>query len=354
MKKTLKFWKGKRVFITGHTGFKGSWLCIILNLLKSKIYGFSLKPEKKSLFNEAKIIKFLKSNTFSDINNISTLKKKIKSAKPQIIFHLAAQSLVLKSYKNPVETFKTNIMGTVNLLNCIRDVNSVKSVVIVTTDKVYKIQKKTKIFKESDALGGFDPYSSSKVGAEIVTESYIKSFFEKNNIKKNISSARSGNVIGGGDYSKNRLMPDIVKAINKKNKIVLRNPNHVRPWQHVMEPLIGYLTLAKKQFNKNIQTKNKSWNFGPKKENFKRVIDVIKMIQSYKKIRYKIGNKSEQKETRVLRLNSSKANKILKWSSLMNLNKSIKKTLEWNELAKKGIPKKKICENQFLMYIKNQ
>ena len=341
----------KNVLVTGGFGLLGKPLVKYLSKKNFKIFVLDKSKNKK---RNKLISKNIASFVYGNFQNKILLKKIIKNKKIKIIFHTGAITQVLEGLKDPYATYMNNIMGTVNLLNCIIDVNSVNSVVIVTTDKVYKIQKKTRIFKESDALGGFDPYSSSKVGAEIVTESYIKSFFEKNNIKKNISSARSGNVIGGGDYSKNRLMPDIVKAINKKNKIVLRNPNHVRPWQHVMEPLIGYLTLAKKQFNKNIQTKNKSWNFGPKKENFKRVIDVIKMIQSYKKIRYKIGNKSKQKETKVLRLNSSKANKILKWSSLMNLNKSIKKTLEWNELAKKGIPKKKICENQFLMYIKNQ
>ena len=351
LKKLQKFWSGKKIFITGHTGFKGSWLCIILNLLKSKIYGYSLKPEGKSLFNQSKIYKFIKSNTFSDINNISLLSKKLKLAKPQIVFHLAAQSLVLKSYENPVETFRTNIMGTVNLLNCIRKVNTIKSVVIVTTDKVYKVDKKNKIFNELDILGGSEPYSTSKVGAELATESFIKSFFQKTHLKNKISTARSGNVIGGGDYSKYRLVPDIIKAINNKKKIYVRNPEHIRPWQHVLDPLMGYLILAKKQYEGKIKVKNNCWNFGPKKNNFKRVINIIKKMQSLEDFKYKIEKKQKKKETKTLKLNSSKAKKILKWSSILDLDHSIKNVLEWNKLVKKEISAKQVCEKQFLMYI---
>ena len=351
LKSLKKFWSRKKIFITGHTGFKGSWLCIILNLLKSKIYGYSLKPEKKSLFNESKISKFLESNTFSDVSNISLLNKKLKLAKPQIVFHLAAQSLVLKSYKFPVETFKTNIMGTVNLLNCIRKVNSIKSVIIVTTDKVYKIDKKNKIFNELDILGGSEPYSTSKVGAELATESFIKSFFNKTNLKNRISTARSGNVIGGGDYSKYRLVPDIIKAINNKKKIHVRNPDHVRPWQHVLDPLMGYLILAKQQYEGKIKKKNNCWNFGPKKNSFKKVINIVKKIRTFESFEYKIEKKQEKKETKILKLNSLKAKKILKWSSILDLNHSIKNTVEWNKLVKKGTSAKDVCEKQFLMYI---
>ena len=351
LKKLQKFWSGKKIFITGHTGFKGTWLCIMLNLLKSKIYGYSLNPKRKSLFNESKIHNFLKSNTFSDINNISLLKKKLKLAKPQIVFHLAAQSLVLKSYENPVETFRTNIMGTVNLLNCIRKVNTIKSVVIVTTDKVYKVDKKNKIFNELDILGGSEPYSTSKVGAELATESFIKSFFQKTHLKNKISTARSGNVIGGGDYSKDRLVPDIIKAINNKKKIYVRNPEHIRPWQHVLDPLMGYLILAKKQYEGKIRVKNNCWNFGPKKNNFKSVINIIKKMQLLESFKYKIGKKQKKKETKTLKLNSSKAKKILKWSSILNLDHSIKNALEWNKLVKKKFSAKQVCEKQFLMYI---
>ena len=215
LKKLKKFWKGKRVFVTGHTGFKGSWMCILLNLLETQIIGYSLKPEKKSLFLLANIKNILKKNIYADILNIKKLNKEIKLSKTDIIIHLAAQPLVGYSYVNPFDTFNTNVMGTLNILDCIKKFRSIKSSVIITTDKVYKI-KRYKSYIEEDELGGHDPYSSSKVCSEIVVNSYIKSFCNKNTNLKYVSTARSGNVIGGGDYSKNRLIPDIFRAIENK------------------------------------------------------------------------------------------------------------------------------------------
>ena len=349
--KLNKFWNKKKVFVTGHTGFKGSWLCIILKYLNAKVYGYSLKPEKKSLFNKSKIEKKLISSSYSDINNIEDLKKKIKKSQPQIVFHLAAQPLVLESYIKPLKTFQTNIIGTLNLLQCIREVKSIKSVVIITTDKVYKINKKDISYKELDQLGGFDPYSASKVGAEIVVDSYIKSFFSKSILKNRISTARAGNVIGGGDFSKDRLVPDIIKAINYKKKLTIRNPNHVRPWQHVLDPLMGYLILARKQYENKIDNKNHSWNFGPNKNNFKKVIDIVNFIKKFEIFNYKLHKTKRLKETKVLKLNSNKAKKKLNWGSKLNLSESLKKTIEWNKLVNDGLPVKDICEKQFLMYI---
>jgi len=349
-----KFWNKKKVFITGHTGFKGAWLCIILKYLNSEIYGYALKPEKNSLFIKSQIGKNLYSNTYSDIRDITKLKKKIKQSKAEIIFHLAAQPLVLESYKKPLKTFSTNIMGTLNLLECIREIKSIRSVVIITTDKVYKINKKNINYKEVDQLGGFDPYSASKVGAEIVVESYIKSFFKNSILKNRISTARAGNVIGGGDFSKNRLVPDIIYAINSKKKINIRNPNHIRPWQHVLDPLMGYLILAKKQYKNKIDNKVHSWNFGPNKSNFKKVIDIVKYIKNLQNFNYNFQKNKKIKETIVLKLNSIKAKKKLKWVSKWNLNESLKKTIEWNASVKKGISPRDLCEKQFLMYIKKK
>ena len=347
-----KFWKNKKVFITGHTGFKGTWICLMLNLLNSNIYGCSLKPLKKSLFNQTKINKYLKGNFFVDIRNIKILKKKLHDVKPEIIFHLAAQPLVTESFKDPVKTFDTNILGTVNLLECIRDLKSVKSVVIITTDKVYKIKKRNKMYSERDELGGVDPYSSSKVGAEIVTASFIKSYFIKTNLKNRISTARAGNVIGGGDYSKNRLIPDIINSINRKKKLIVRNPSHVRPWQYVIEPLLGYLLLAEKQYKGKIVNRNFSWNFGPAKIGFKTVKYVVNEIKKFHKIKFSTKKNGTIKETTILKLNSSKAKKYLNWSSLWNINRSLKQVIEWNYLAKKDDQIKTICENQILMYLK--
>ena len=347
-----KFWSKKRVLITGHTGFKGSWLSIILTYLNSTIDGYSLKPRKNSLFNKSMILKKLRSNTYSDINNLAKLKKKIKDCKPEIIFHLAAQPLVIDSYKDPIKTLNTNIMGTANLLESIRNIKSIKSVVIITTDKVYKIKKNNKAYREFDQLGGFDPYSASKVGTEIVVESYIKSFFKNSILKNRISTVRAGNVIGGGDYSANRLIPDIISAINNKKKLKIRSPNHIRPWQHVLDPLIGYLILAKKQYIGKIDNKLHSWNFGPNISNFKKVIDIVKYIKTLERFEYILTkNDINFKETEILKLNSLKAKKKLNWTSKWNLTKSIKKTLEWNENINNGISAKEMCERQFLMYI---
>ena len=348
-----KFWKKKKVFITGHTGFKGTWLCIMLNHLGSKINGYALKPKKNSLFNKSKIKKNLCSSYYSNINDITKLKKILKQTKPEIVFHLAAQPLVLESYKRPLETFSTNIIGTLNLLESIREIKSIRSVVIITTDKVYKINKRNTDYKEFDQLGGFDPYSASKVGAEIVVDSYIKSFFKNTFLRKKISTVRAGNVLGGGDFSKNRLVPDIIKAINNKKKLIVRNPNHVRPWQHVLDPLMGYLILAEKQYKNQIKDNEHSWNFGPNKDSFKKVINVVKYIKKKEGLNYILKKTSHQKETNILKLNSLKARKKLKWLCKWGLAETLNKTIEWNKQVKKGNSVKIVCEKQFLMHIHN-
>jgi CDP-glucose 4,6-dehydratase len=278
LKKYKKFWANKKVFITGHTGFKGTWLGIILNILKANIHGYALKPEKNSLFIKSKILKSFKTNTFANINDFELLKKKLITIKPTILIHLAAQPLVIESYKNPKKTFETNIIGTLNVLEAAREVKTLKSIIIVTTDKVYKIKKKNKIYVENDELWGTDPYSASKVGAEIVTHSYLNSFFKKKKLKSKIATVRAGNVLGGGDFSENRIIPDIYKAIKNKNNLVIRNPNYIRPWQHVIDPLMGYLKLAQIQYYYKKKLNN-NWNFGPDKKSFKKVIDVVNFIK---------------------------------------------------------------------------
>ena len=346
-----KFWNKKKVFITGHTGFKGTWLCIVLNHLNSRVHGYALKPEKNSLFNKSKIVKELASNTYSDINNLTKLKKKIKQSKPEVVFHLAAQPLVLESYNKPLKTFSTNIIGTLNLLECIREIKSIKSVVIVTTDKVYKVKKRGGEYVELDELGGSDPYSASKVGVEIVVDSYIKSFFYNSSLQNRVSTARAGNVVGGGDFSKNRLLPDIFRAINKKKKLTIRNPNYIRPWQHVLDPLMGYLILAEKQYKNQINNYDHSWNFGPNKNNFKKVIDVVNFIKKKERFNYKFVKNSKFKETKILKLNSLMAKKKLHWVSKWDLAEALNKTIDWNNMVKKGNSIKNVCEKQFLMHI---
>jgi len=297
------------------------------------------------------ISKDLKSNTYADINNIKTLKNKLKRCKPEIVFHLAAQPLVLESYEKPLKTFNTNIMGTLNLLESIRGVKSIKSVVIITTDKVYKINRNNKSYKELDELGGNDPYSASKVCTEIVVDSYIKSFFKNTGLQNRISTARAGNVIGGGDFSKYRLVPDIIYSINNNIKLNIRNPDHIRPWQHVLDPLMGYLILAEKQFKNKINNDQHVWNFGPSKNSFKKVIDIVKHIKKSEKLKYTLIKRNKFKETNVLKLNSLKAKNKLNWVSKWNLSESLAKTLEWNSDTRKGTPLKNMCERQFLMHI---
>jgi len=355
MKFDKRFWKNKKVFITGHTGFKGTWLSIILSLLGAKISGYSLKPRKKSLFNQANIKKSLNSSTIADIRNFSLLKKKIYQFKPDVIFHLAAQPLVLQSYKDPKNTYETNIIGTVNLLEAIKKIKSIKSVVIITTDKVYKINKKNIKYSELAELGGNDPYSASKASVELIVNSYIKSFFNDNKKNTVISTARSGNVIGGGDYSENRLLPDIIQSIELKKKLTIRNPKSIRPWQHVIEPLIGYLILAEKQFKKILPRNEMNWNFGPNNSSFKKVIEIVKIVKKMINFDYTIKENKKLKETDILKLNSSKANKKLNWTSSISLKDTLKLTIEWNfKVNKKKIEAKEVCEKQFLMYIENK
>ena len=346
------FWYKKKVFITGHTGFKGSWLCLFLHYLGAEVTGYSLKPNTKpNLFELAKIDKIIKKSVIGDVRDYKNLYKEIKKSKANFVFHLAAQPLVNESYSNPVKTFNTNIMGSINLLEASRNVKSVKSIVIITTDKVYKIKKINKDYIELDELGGNDPYSASKACAEIVINSYIQSFTKKSFLKDRISTARSGNVLGGGDYSKNRLVPDILKAINEHNELIIRNPEHVRPWQHVIEPLYGYMLLAQKQYQKKIKEKNNAWNFGPRNNNFVTVNQIIGKIKKLKKIKKITVKKSNIVETKVLRLNSYKAMKKLKWKPKWNIDKTMEKIILWNDLNKRIKNTKKICENQIIDYL---
>ncbi len=351
-KKLKKFWKNKKVFITGHTGFKGSWMSILLNILGAEIYGYSLKPDKKSLFNQANCKSFLKKNFYGNVKNLKDLENKIKKSKPSILFHLAAQPLVSQSFADPLETFNTNILGTANILYAAEKISSIKSIVIITTDKVYKIKNSKKNYNELDELGGKDPYSTSKVCAEFITNSFKESFFKKKNISNKISTARSGNVIGGGDYSKDRLLPDIIECINSKKKLTIRNPNSIRPWQHVIEPIVGYLKLAELQFKKKKLHKNQTWNFGPNKSSFVKVADIIKIIQKKHFFRFKVKKNKKFFETNILKLNNTKSKKNLKWYPIWNLQKSLDNVMEWNYQLNNNNDPKKICENQINNYLK--
>lgn len=323
------FWKNKKVFITGHTGFKGSWLSLWLSHLNSEVMGYSLPLSKNEYLFKKLNLKDKIKNIKGDINDYKKLKRILNKFNPDIIFHLAAQPLVLDSYINPKKTFKTNISGTINLLECSRNLTKLKSIIVVTSDKCYENNDLKYNFKENDKLGGDDPYSASKAAAEIVTSSYYKSFLKN----VGVATVRSGNVIGGGDNSKNRIVPDIMNSINKKNKLVLRNPNSTRPWQHVFETLNGYIILCEK-LSKNKKKYSGAWNFGPKslKISVKEIAQkIIKASDS--KIKIKIYNENKFHEKNFLYLNSSKANKILKWKNKWNIDKSINQIVEWNHYS---------------------
>ena len=273
-----KFWKNKKVLITGHTGFKGGWLSLWLKFLGAKISGYSLNPiTKKNFFKETKIKNIFFKDFRKDISEIKELSRCIKSCRPEIIFHLAAQPQVLESYNQPLETINTNVMGTANLLEIVRKFKFVKAVIIITTDKVYKNSNQSVRFKENYALGGDDIYSASKASADILTSSYEKSFFIKN---ANIVSVRAGNCIGGGDWTKFRILTDSVKAFSSNKILKLRNPTYTRPWQHVLEPLAGYLLLAKKIYlKKNGKKYNGAWNFGPGNKDNLTVYQFAKLLK---------------------------------------------------------------------------
>jgi|TARA_B110000914_G_scaffold224067_1_gene240986 CDP-glucose 4,6-dehydratase len=351
----LHFWKNKKVFITGHTGFKGSWLCIILNLLGAEITGYSLKPKTiPSLFKLAGVEKIIKKSIISDIRNYENLYKQIKLSKAKIIFHLAAQPLVRQSYMEPKETFETNFLGTLNILECVKKIKSIKSSVFITSDKVYDT-KKNKIYKETDFLRGTDPYSGSKVVCEHLFFSYNNSFFA-NNSQQKLATVRAGNVIGGGDYSKDRLIPDLMSQTKKNKKIILRNPNSTRPWQHVLEPLSGYLILAEKLYkrNKKICNQEQNWNFGPNVSNCKPVKYIANFIAKRTSLKFetvKSKSKTYIPETNFLRLSNSKSKRFLFWFPKWTLDTTLIKIIEWNKLIKLR-KTRTVCEKQIKEYYK--
>ena len=355
LKFLIKFWKGKKVFLTGHTGFKGSWFSILLNLLGAKVVGYSLKPNTNpNLFDLAKIDREIDASIIGDIRNYDKLKKCIYKFSPDFIVHMAAQPLVRDSYANPKYTYEVNTLGTINVLNILNELNFIKSALIVTTDKVYfNNNEKNYYYKENDLLGGLDPYSSSKSCAELAVNSYNHSFFLKKNIF--VATARAGNVIGGGDFSKDRILPDYFRCLAKKNKLILRSPNSIRPWQYILDPLYGYLLLLMKLHKKQKFIKT-SWNFGPNKSNNKSVKDIIYLINKEFNnsviVAKKNSSSNKYYESKVLMLNSDKSKKILSWRPKYNLVESLKLICMWQKefLAKKNILK--ISQKQISDYFK--
>ena len=324
------FFKDKKILVTGHTGFQGSWLTLWLKLLDANVIGYSLPPPTKpSLFESLEIENDITHIT-ADIRNLGDLKRVISSNEPDLIFHLAAQSLVRESYEKPVETFSTNILGTVNVLDCIRDSTTVKGCIVYTSDKSYENVGTKQVYTENDRLGGNDPYSASKASSEIVTTAYRNSFFGKVSSPR-IATIRAGNVIGGGDWSKDRLIPDFVRAVINKQKINVRNPEHTRPWQFVLEPLSGILWLAVKMIEESKHSE--AWNFGPPldREQFT-VKMMLKAISAEWGIDESIIEENTDKELhedKFLNIDSSKAENFLGLKSVYNLQETIAETVSW-------------------------
>jgi CDP-glucose 4,6-dehydratase len=329
MKEIIKFYKNKRILVTGATGFKGAWLCSWLLKLGSKVYGIGFTPNKnKNLFYSLSLDKKINLRLF-DIRNYKKLDQFIKFSKPSIIFHLAGQPLVYESYEKPLLTFDVNSRGTLNVLDASKKSKFVKSIVSITSDKCYEnIGHLKKIYSETDRLGGLDPYSASKASAELIIKSYRDSIY-KNKIKCGISSARAGNVIGGGDWSQKRLIPDCIRFIRKNAKIKLRNPNFSRPWQFVLEPLKGYLLLGKKQYE-NPNKYSTAWNFGPEYSSIKSVREIVELIINYwGSGSIKVETNKKFYEHHYLQLDIRKAKKYLKWKPTYDVKKSVNVTVDW-------------------------
>ncbi|MCL2145210.1 MAG: CDP-glucose 4,6-dehydratase [Endomicrobia bacterium] len=330
----FSFYKNKKIFITGHTGFKGAWLCRILTLAGAQITGYALPPsDNPNLFELSEISKDINS-IFADIRDRETLKQAVLSVQPDIIIHMAAQPLVRESYKNPAYTYETNIMGTVNILEAARECKTVKSFLNVTTDKVYKNIECERGYQETDELNGRDPYSNSKSCSELVTESYKKSFFE--NTPAAISTARSGNVIGGGDFANDRIIPDCVRAVRNKQTLIIRNPNSIRPYQHVIEAVFGYIIIAKNQFE--CKKYEGSYNIAPEISD---CIETSKLadlfFKHFENAEWEVKNNAEPHEACFLKLDNSKMKNTFGWKPHIDIEKAVDMTAEWTkEYLNKG------------------
>lgn len=329
-----EFFKDKKVLITGHTGFKGSWLTQILLNFGATIVGISLPPDTSPNLFEVLKIKDKVKNYFIDVRDFEAVKKIFTDEQPEIVFHLAAQPIVRLSYDYPLETISTNILGTAHILQAIKEVGGVKSAVIITTDKVYKNIESHQSYSESDPLGGYDPYSSSKAAADIITNSYIQSFFNPKDFKTKhntlIAIARAGNVIGGGDWASYRLVPDIIRSIYEKEEVImLRNPESIRPWEHVLEPLSGYLNLAKGLYE-NKSDYSGPWNFGPNDESFISVKQLTEeAIEFLGKGSIDIKSDSSKHETNILKLDITKVKSVLNWYPTFDFKQNLGFTFSW-------------------------
>lgn len=353
------FWKNKNVFVTGHTGFKGAWLTLWLRSLGANVTGYALNPPTDpNLFNMCKIDQWITS-IHGDIRDKEHLKESLVSANPDIVIHMAAQPLVRESYKNPLETYETNVLGTAYLLEAVRTAVKnrlrIKAVINVTSDKCYENQEWIWGYRETDRLGGYDPYSNSKACSELITSSYRNSYFHPKEYATHgvgLASARAGNVIGGGDWAADRLVPDCVRSMIKGEVIQIRNPSACRPWQHVLEPLSGYLVLAQKLYEVGPMFAEE-WNFGPHDEDVKPVEWIVKQLCEKwgAEASYEIVKGNQPHESDFLKLDCSKANRKLGWNPIWSLDLSIAKVLEWVRAYQEKQDMRAICLKQIGDYM---
>jgi len=345
------FWGGKRVFLTGHTGFKGSWLSLWLQQLGADLTGFALEPPTSpSLFELANVAEGMESIE-GDIRDLDQLKAALQGAHPEIVIHMAAQPLVRDSYQYPVDTFASNVMGTVHLFEAIRATPCVRAVVNITTDKCYENKEWVWGYREEEPMGGHDPYSASKACAELVSSAYRASFFQPDGHKVAMATARAGNVIGGGDWAKDRLMTDVIDAFSQGKPVLIRNPNAIRPWQHVLEPLRGYLMLAEKLFDSG-STYAQAWNFGPNDEDARPVSWIVERLAQCwgTNAQYQLQPGDHPHEANYLKLDISKAKAMLGWSPSMNLEQALLHTAEWAQQVANGVDAQAMTIGQIQSY----
>lgn len=344
-----EFYKGKRVFVTGHTGFKGAWMCAVLRQLGAEVTGYALRAEPGSLFeriNGENMIWHIE----GDVRDFDSLKRAIDESKPEIVFHLAALAQVKDCFDDPVRAYSSNVMGTVNLLEALRSCETVKSIVVVTTDKVYENKGDGAVYRETDLLGGGDPYATSKTAMEYVVKAYKESYFQKNECRLGIATVRASNVIGGGDHVQSRLIPSILNAVAGQGKVELRNPNQTRPWQSVLDALNGYLTVGRLIYNEP-SVFSECWNIGPTLDGIRTVSWVLSKIKGYYDgLEASEGEQYDVKESETLGLDITKSLARLDWEPIVSADKMVELVVDFFRSQRNGEPEQSICERQISEY----
>ena len=343
------FWRGKKVLVTGHTGFKGAWLSLWLQSLGAQVSGFSLPPQGRSLFDAANVSDGMSSH-FGDLRDAEAVEGTFAAVKPEIVIHMAAQALVRLSYRAPVETYSTNVLGLVHLYEAVRKTDSVRAVVNVTSDKCYENREWHWGYREDEPMGGFDPYSSSKGCAELVTAAYRRSFFNASDYERHgvaLASARAGNVIGGGDWAQDRLVPDIMRALSRNEPVLIRHPHAIRPWQHVLEPLSGYLTLAERLYCAGPDFAD-GWNFGPDDSDAKPVQWIVETLTQLwgEDASWQLDAQLGPHEAHYLKLDCSKAKALLNWRPRWSLGTTLETIAEWYRAAQSENTMRRMTLNQ--------